>query len=363
LYIFYLLPRLKQTILIRVCSKNSLKNIKKIVSMKNLSYLCLFSLIVLISTQTVLAQKKMFRWTDENDNVFFSDQVPPDQVQHKRDSLNENARVLDTLEKQKTKEQQALAKRLAKLRKQQEKIIQKHKSHDKVLLSTFRTIEDMKLSLKAKTLTLDSQRRVIKSNLERIEKQLQQQQKRAAQYERDGKKVPAKILTDIEANKLQLEQAFIEVSRQFDKKKQIRESFEADITRFLFLTQSSTGSNERSHKTAEIKAANELGLFVCESNEQCNAAWEAAKIFVKDNSITALDIETDKLIMSLPPMADDQLSLSISKLKMKTNRQQLFLDIRCYKSSLGEDLCRGEKAKKIRHSFSDYIKSALPTKQ
>ena len=111
------------------------------------------TLVLGLISQSVFA-KKMYRWVDDNGNTFYSDQIPPDQVKHRRESLNENARVVDVLEKEKTKSQRELEKRLLILRRQQEEIIKKQKSHDKVLLSTFRNLHDMNVTLNSSNQTI-----------------------------------------------------------------------------------------------------------------------------------------------------------------------------------------------------------------
>ena len=319
-------------------------------------------LFLILGEQSALA-KNMYRWVDEHGNVRYSDQLPPDQVKHRRESLNDNARVVETVEKEKTKAQRELEKRLLILRKQQDDIIAKQKSHDKVLLSTFRTIDDMEMAFKGKMLALDGQRKMFQGNLNRLEQQLEQHQKRAAQYDRDGKRVTPGLLAKITDVKEQISLSYIDISKQFEKKKKVGAQFEADIIRFSFLTQSDTESKVLSRKTAENKAENELGLFICETEAQCDKAWLAAKQFVYSYSTTDLDIETDTLIMSMTPYRDTDLSLSVSKMDVDNDRKQIFLDIRCRNSSFGTELCKGEKAKKIIYSFSDYIKSALTPKK
>jgi len=316
--------------------------------------------IMLSSLMAPVNAKKMYRWVDDKGNVFYSDQIPPKDVKHRRESLNENARVVAVVEKEKTKAQRELLKRLSLLRKQQEAIINKQKSHDKVLLSTFRNVGDMKLALKGQMLALDGKRKVVRSNLNRLEKQLLQKQRKAAQFERDGRRVPINLLTDIASSKQQIENTYVEIANQFKKKKRIREQFERDIERFLFLIESNEDDADSGYLTAENKAANELGLFVCQSIDQCNRAWVSAKEFVHIHSTVTLNIETDTLIMSRTPYKDADLSLSVSKMDEDDGSQQLFLDIRCRKSSLGTALCRSAKVKEIRHSFSDYIQSTLP---
>jgi hypothetical protein len=113
------------------------------------TYVVITALILMLGAQSVLA-KKMYRWVDEQGNVRYSDQVPPDQIKHRRESLSESARVLEVVEKEKTKAQRELEKRLLVLRKQQDEIIAKQKSHDKVLLSTFRTVLTWSWRLKEK---------------------------------------------------------------------------------------------------------------------------------------------------------------------------------------------------------------------
>lgn len=315
-------------------------------------------LLLMLGEQSAFA-KKMYRWVDGLGNIRYSDQVPPDQVTHRRESLNQNARVIKVLDKEKTKAQRELEERLVILRRQQQGIIAKQKAHDKVLLSTFRNIDDMKLALNGKMLALDGQRNVLQSNLNGLEHQLQQQQKKAAQHERDGNRIPKKLLDKITNSKQQLTQTKAEIIRHIDKKERIKKAFEADLDRFSFLTQSNMESKELSLKTAESKAANELGLYICESDQRCEKAWANAKLFVTLHSTTEIEIETDKLIMSRSPYKDTDLSLSVSKMDMVKKKKQIFLDIRCRRSSLGKELCSGPEAEKIRSTFSGYIKSAL----
>jgi hypothetical protein len=318
-------------------------------------------LVIALSGQSVLANKNMYRWVDDNGDVFYSDQVSPKDIKHRRESLNQNIRVVNVIEKQKTKAQRELAKRLILLRKQQESIINKQKSHDKVLLSTYRSIEDMLLALKGQMLALDGKRKIVRSNLNRLELQLQTKQKKAAQYERDGRRIPLNLLTDIATARQQINDTYVEIANQFQKKKRIRENFENDIARFSFLIESKKKERDFiGYLTAKDRAANELGLFVCETIRQCDHAWVSAKQFVRTYSTVPLDIETDTLIMGQTPYKDTDLSLSISKMDEADGSQQLFLDIRCRRSSLGDLLCRGQKVKKIRQLFNEFIKSTLP---
>jgi hypothetical protein len=313
-------------------------------------------LCCIIGSQAVVA-KKMYRWTDDQGNTFFSDQVPPEQVQYQRDSLSKKGRVIEKTERAKTKEQIAQDKRLAELRREQEKLIANQRMRDKALLSTFHSKEDLNTALNAKLQTLNTEQKVIAGNLEQLKGLLAWQQKQAAAAERNGKKVSSRELADMKATQEQIRSTELSSLTIDDKKIQVTLEYKADIDRFLYLTESKASTP--ANKIASIVEANKLGLFYCNNDHQCNKAWEIGHKFVRNYSTTPPDIYNDKLIMNRPPAKDSDLSLSLSKIALTDEDYQLFLDIRCRDSSQGRELCASQTVSTIRSSFRPYINNAL----
>ena len=320
--------------------------------------LILAAIVLILSTSPAFA-KKMYRWVDDNGNTYFSDQIPPEQIKHRRETLNEKGRIIDVMEKAKTQEQLELEKRLAELRKAQEKIIEKQKGYDKVLLTTFRSLDDLLMSIKGKTQSMEAQIKATEGTINRLKEQLESQQKKAAHFERNAQKVPQKLLEDIRATQDQIQETQLAISKQIEKQNKMKREDDADVERYLFLTQSRNDTQSQPGKIASIKEANALGLFYCENDHQCNKAWEIARNFVNFHSTTAPDIDNDKLIMSQSPSKDSDLSLSLSKIAINDTEYQLFLDIRCRDSSLGQELCASQKVSNIRSAFRPYINNAL----
>lgn len=300
----------------------------------------------------------MYRWVNEQGETVFSDQVPPEQSQVRREALNEKGRVIEVTEQAKTKEQQAMDERLQALKKAQEKVIAQQQANDKVLLSTFRSIDDMQASLYTTMQSMDAQRNAAQSALKRLEDQLSAQQKQAAEVERDGKKVPANLLNDIKLTQAQIQAAHAEVDKQIDKKNRAKAEFEANIQRYKFLTQGNSDTAKASDRATQAKVAAEIGLYACETDALCAKAWVAAHDFVKTHATTPIDTDTDKLIMGRAPAKDSDLSLSVSKIEDEHKKPQLFLDVRCRESSLGAELCASQKVRDIRSAFRPYIESA-----
>lgn len=311
-----------------------------------------------LSSQPAFA-KKMYKWVNENGETVFSDQVPPEHAQLRRESLNEKGRVVGVTEQAKTKEQQAMDERLNALKKAQEKIIAQQTANDKVLLSTFRSVKDMEAALYATMQSLDAQRNVAQGNLKRVEDQLETQQKKAAELERNGKKVSAVLLSEIKQTEAQIQVAYAEINKQIEKKNRVKAEFESNIERFKFLTQENTDPSKVSDKTAQNKVADEIGLYACDTDELCAKAWSGAHEFIKANATTPIDTDTDKLIMGRAPAADIDLSLAVSKIEDENKKIQLFLDIRCRESSLGTELCASQKVREIRAAFRPFIEAAV----
>lgn len=305
--------------------------------------------------------KKLYRWVDENGKVFFSDKVPPTQKHLKREILDKNARVIEEIEKAKTEAQIEMDKRLRALRRQQERIIAEQKKQDKVLLSTFRSLEDMKNSHMGTLNAMDRERKVSENSLKRLQDQLAEQQQTAANYEINNQEIPEDLLKGIEESHKQIEQTKEDIEKEVLKKNSIERKFASDIARYTFLAGSKNkDENIKDESTTEKEDAdNLLGLFACKNEEQCSKAWDAARKFVEKYSTTVISIDTDKLIMTQAPRSTDDLSLSVSKMKLEDNSIQVFLDIRCRETMEGKELCSNDKAQSLRLDFSNFIKTEL----
>ncbi len=323
---------------------------------------CSIALASLIAVPSSVAAK-MYRWVDHNGNIYYSDKVPPQQSKLEREVLNEHGRVIDTVDAAKTDEQFALEKRLVLLRQEQEKIIAKQKSNDKVLLSTFRNIDDLRLTLKGKLNSVNTHKRMLEGTLASLNDTLASTRSRAAQEERKGRRVPAAILKLISDTEDEINNTYSQIAKVVEQHQEIQRKFDKDIERFIFLTQGSRSNTQTLiDENAETQAANVLGLFNCFDRKTCDLAWEIARQFVMFHSTTHINFNTETLIMSSDPKVGSDLSLSVSKSKRANNKTSIFLDIRCHHSTRGAELCKSAQVTRIRQSFMPYIESKLPKK-
>jgi Domain of unknown function (DUF4124) len=315
----------------------------------------------LFSGQLVHANK-MYKWVDEKGNTYFSDQVPPKHSQLRRETLSKQGRVVAITDKAKTRSEEALDHLLAALKQAQEKVINQQMYHDKALRVTYNKLEDLQNSYNAKLQELETEQKLTISNLKRLDNQLETQHRQAATHERNGEKIPQQLLNEIKATEKESQLTYVKISQHIEKKNKVVEQFNSDIARYKQLTQSAEQQRMAKQKE-EIRAANELGVYVCENDADCEKAWKIAGDFISKHSTssnsTQPEIDSSKLIMGRTPDTDNDLSLAISKIDLGDRKQKLFLDIRCRDSSIGVELCASKKVQDIRVAFKRYLETSL----
>ena len=318
-------------------------------------------LLGLMSSPLVHANK-MYKWVDEKGNTYFSDQVPPEHSQLRREKLSKQGRVVEVTDKAKTRSEEALDRLLKALKEAQEKVIAQQQYHDKALRVTYSKLEDLQNSYNNKLQELETEQKLAISNIKRLDNQLETFERTAANHERNGEKVPQKLLDDITSTKKESQEAYVKVSQHIEKKNKVVEQFNSDIARYKQLTQTAEQKRIQKQKD-EIKAANELGVYICSDERECEKAWKIAGEFISKHSTssnsTAPEIDSGKLIMGRAPDTDNDLSLAISKVDLGDRKQKLFLDIRCRDSSIGVELCASKKVQDIRVAFRNYLESSL----
>lgn len=178
------------------------------------------------------ADKKLYRWVDENGKVFYSDKIPPQESKKERAILNEQGRKVDTLERAKTHEEYLEAKRQAKLDEERRKREAAQAAYDRMLLKTYHTEEDLFHRRDSNLQTIDNLIHIARNTIESQKSELRELQQNAADHERSGRPVPGYLLEQMDiANEK------ISYSRQYiaDRKKerqQVLKKFDEDIKRY-----------------------------------------------------------------------------------------------------------------------------------
>ena len=163
---------------------------------------------------------KLYKWTDENGKVHFSDRVPPEQVKQARSELNSQGVSVKQTERAKTPEEIAAAKAEAEEAARLQKIADEQRRSDETLINSYASEDDLKRAYEANLELIEQQIISTNADIDLRERNLEQLVKRASQSEQSGQKVDDNItkLIDNERQEIERQKAYI-LTKGADKAK------------------------------------------------------------------------------------------------------------------------------------------------
>ena len=309
---------------------------------------------------------QLYRWADENGQIYYADKIPPQHSKYHKDMLNDRAITVDVIEKSKTKAEIEREKKLQALRNAEQQLLEDHLNKDRTLLRTFRSEKEIDETFKAKLNTIEILETVTLANISRLESLLNAQQKLAADFERSGRPVPESVVNSILGYQNQIANNQEKMQDLGSQKLELRKTFAEDIGRFKALTARTNDSNRNISESQVITTGNQdsetiiLSVAQCSDETACEKAWDLARNYLLQHSSTDIRIDTDRIIYTSAPENDDDIALSLAKIQNKGHAgAQVFLDVRCKQSSVGRDVCSGEEVRDILASFPPYIEAGL----
>jgi hypothetical protein len=206
--------------------------------MKSLMHHIGYSLLLplLLASGHVQAER-MFKWVDEEGNIHYSDRVPPQHAKQERREYDVRGKEVRVYERARTPEEKAEAARLAAIEEAKKREAEKKAVHDRSLLATYSSEEDMLMARDGKLASVDALIQLTRSRIESTETRLREYAAEAAEFERSGKPVPNALQDQIKTAR-----DLITENREFVREKEIeRETiaaqFDADIDRYRELTE------------------------------------------------------------------------------------------------------------------------------
>ncbi|MEN8261147.1 MAG: DUF4124 domain-containing protein [Pseudomonadota bacterium] len=295
-----------------------------------------------------------YRWVDEEGKVHYSDKIPPDQAKLRRETLNKQGITVNVIPGAKTQEEIAKEQRLQKMREAQEKLLAEQRARDETLLHTYRSEKDLLVTMETKVKVVDNRQQLVHATIRRLRESLESQHGRAAEFERNGQQVPQSVLEGISATKREIDSANRQIEDIEHEKAAVKEKFNRELERYRTLTDRSHGAEKKLRAAAEVE-----GIFICPKGWDCAKAWDLAKRYVEQNTTTGLMVTTDSLIYTKDPEDSRDVALSVSKLRTGRDSIRFFLNARCRKNSLGDELCASRKVTDIRSGFKPFIEAEI----
>lgn len=312
-------------------------------------YLLLFLPLLLVSQ--VAFGKNFYRYKDSNGRLIVKDYLPTEAVTVGYEVINEDGRVLHRVPPAMTVEEKEAARiKEEQLEAQQQKQMEERR-RDIILMRQYKTIDDIRRTEKNQTAALRANIDLLAGHNSSLNKKIEELQGRAANFERQGKAVPANTLKEIDSTKSQIETNKASISRYEDKIKSIEQQFQDDLIRFKELQAQQLIERNRSNGYS----SNSTSVYSCPDKIQCDKAWKFAQIFAHENASNKLEIVTDTLIVSGKAQSDNEVSLSITRIPGEGESMQIVMEVGCFSSEAGSKLCASQEVSNLKNQFIDYL--------
>jgi hypothetical protein len=203
----------------------------------------LFSTVIMLAVVPAAESAgaiKLYKWVDSQGIVHYGDSVPPEFSKTDRHILNEQAIAVGLLPAEKTAEQRESDKRTQAIEEAEQRQIEQAYERDKVLLSTYLSINEIQALRNRRKELLEGQIRVTQVYLMNLREKLTKLQEDASHfqpYNPDSNAPPihdwlAKELANTLNSILVYEQTLIDTR---DQKNELVAKFDSDIDRFRLL--------------------------------------------------------------------------------------------------------------------------------
>lgn len=317
--------------------------------MKVITALC--AILLLFSSE--VSAKNYYRFKNGQGKLVVKDYLPEYAIKNGYDIINHTGRLVERVPAELTAEEKQKQRIVDQELQKRHEAERKKRQKDILLLRQYSNVEAIERSKKSQTSTLNINIRIVNAHTESLETKLEVQQKRAAEFERQGKKIPDYVLHEIDAINNQIAANKQSVDRYQGQIDDIEAQFKKDSIRFQELKAEEKFEKSQKIGTVESKS----NVYLCESQVACDRAWKFAQVFAQKNASHPLSIVTDSLLVTGKPNNDNEHSLTITRLPEdnETGSMNIVFDVKCFRSTKGKDRCLSSEIQNLKTDFITYI--------
>lgn len=297
-----------------------------------------------------LSEARVYRWVDDQGVVHYTDQIPPSQVEKGHTAMSDKGIPLETVPPAQTPEELERERELKRLRAEQERLVEQQRAADRVLLNSFRSVDDLIMARDGKLASVDVVIGVARSNIRREQERLAQLGAEAADLERAGKPIPAHLEAGIARAERAIREAYSTIVERERQKEEIRVQFDRDHRRFRQLKEipedGVTGPVDPPRRPTMSNLVN------CSGQEHCAQLWARALAFLREQATTPVQTSGPNILITAAPKSAEDLSLALSLIRdPDQDTAALFLDMQCKNQGSADLRCPDERASAILDGF------------
>ncbi|HEX5514037.1 MAG TPA: DUF4124 domain-containing protein [Gammaproteobacteria bacterium] len=196
----------------------------------------LLFLAALFATVSAASGSKLYKWTDAQGRVHYSDKIPPDAAAREREVKSSQGMTVERVEAAKSREQLEAERRQREQeeaqRRAEEEAARKQAHADRTLLLTFSSTREIERARDDRVAAIDGQMALTRSRIETLQSQLEKTRQQAATAERTGRRAPQDLHNRAGDIERQISEAETFIQTRERERAAIAERFEADLARY-----------------------------------------------------------------------------------------------------------------------------------
>jgi len=194
------------------------------------------ALVSLCSSAFARDEQKVFRWEDDEGNVYYGDSIPAEYAERPKEVLNEHGVTVQNLEGKKTPEQIERER----IEKEQRIAQELQLRADRALLATYLSVEEIIMHRDRRVELFQAQSRVTELYLRNLETRMLKLRGEASSYQpystdNNAPMIDEKLADDLRKTKDTIGRHQRNLKKYENDEKQIIKRFDGDIARFKML--------------------------------------------------------------------------------------------------------------------------------
>ena len=181
-------------------------------------------------------QQGVYKWEDDEGNVFYSDHPPPEAADYPKDIKNEHGITVETVEGKKTEEQLAAERAEA----ERQRLAELQMRADRALLATYQTVDEIEMHRDRRVELFQAQSRVTELYIRNLRRRLAQLNSDALRYrpyssDPSAPMIDPELEEDIKETETTIDRHEANLIKYENEEQKIRDQFKGDIDRFRTL--------------------------------------------------------------------------------------------------------------------------------
>lgn len=178
------------------------------------------------------ASAKIVCWTDDKGRRACGDKVPPQYAKKERKLYDSRGRVIDTQERQRTRDEVEAEQARLRAAKAEETQAAEQARYDRFLVQNYETVDDLIRARDDRLAMIDSRLSLAEKNKREFGAQMEKLQANARPLEQAGKPIPDKLARQLLKFSESHADAAESVRTLTDERKRVESDFNRDIARY-----------------------------------------------------------------------------------------------------------------------------------